>query len=165
MWTVKQGIENLSHVKYTLDLTTDKSVASALNSFIFFNNLEFYIHFACKIFLKKSFLQGYFTDSVQTLQDYCFSQYAVQKGRLLTLTYFSKSQRSYMDLFQGVCLFFNVYTLDSSQTLYDYCYGQYIVITRIWLILTQFFQGHRSIFFLESQLNLKLTNEKPLCDF
>ena len=75
--------------------------------------------------LSGTFLQGYFTDSIQTLHDYSLVQYAVQKGRWLTLTYFSRSQRSNFDLFMVFAYFVKVYCLDSSQTLHVHIHSVY----------------------------------------
>ena len=80
--------------------------------------------------LSGTFLQGYFTDSIQTLHDNSLVQYAVQKGRWLTLTYFSRSQRSNFDLFMFFAYFVKVYRLDSSKLC------TYTVYTRKCLILT-----------------------------
>ena len=91
--------------------------------------------------LSDSFLQGYFTDFIKTFHDCCFGHYAVWKGRWLTLTYFSRSQRSNFDIFFRVFVYFViVYCLDSCQTLHDYCCGQYIVYRRKFLILTYFWK-------------------------
>ena len=57
------------------------------------------------------FLQGYITDSIQTLHDCCLGQGAVQLERWLTLTYFSRSQRSNFDLFLCFCTFYQKFVV------------------------------------------------------